>query len=473
MDNTHELWRWSASDLSAAFRRKEVTPVEALQSCLERLESVNPRINAVVNHDAAAAREAAVASERRWREGEALSALDGVPLTVKDNIPVRGLPATWGSRLYADFVPERDELPVERLRAAGAVIVGKTNVPEFTLQGYTDNRVFGPTRNPWNLDLTPGGSSGGAVAAVAAGIGPLAIGTDGGGSIRRPSSHTGLVGLKPSVGRVARCDGFPVILLNCEVIGPIARTVDDVVMAMQVMAVADPRDPLSARYAGQPFAVGPAPRCRILHVETFGDAPVDPDIRASVGQAADRLAALGHRVERADRFTLVDAVNERVWPVISQAGLAWLLQQHPGWQGKISQALEPMAEAGRAFSATDVFGALDTMADTNRALSELFQDYDLILTPSAAALPWAAREVFPPTIDGQPVGPRGHALFTAFANAAGLPAMSLPASPSRTGLPIGFQLVGPQGADPLLCAVARAYEDAHPWADRWPPLPVA
>ncbi|HYG88846.1 MAG TPA: amidase [Azospirillum sp.] len=472
MNRTQDLWRWSARDLSSAFRRKDLSPMEALQTCLSRLESVNPLVNAVISRDDEAAREAAAASERRWQAGKPLSALDGVPLTVKDNIPVRGLPATWGSRLYAGFVPERDELPVDRLRAAGAVILGKTNVPEFTLQGYTDNRVFGPTRNPWNLGLTPGGSSGGAVAAVASGIGPLAIGTDGGGSIRRPSSHTGLVGLKPSVGRVARCDGFPAILLNCEVIGPIARTVDDVVMAMEIMAVADPRDPLSARYADRPFAVGPARKCRILYVETFGDAPVDPEIRASVALAADRLDVLGHRVERAGRFTLVDAINERVWPVISQAGLAWLLERHPGWQGQISEGLEPLAEAGRNLSASAFVGALDTIAETSRALSELFQDYDLILTPSAAALPWGARDIFPPTIDGRSVGPRGHAVFTAFANAAGLPAMNLPSAPSRAGPPIGFQLVGPQGADPLLCAVARGYEDAHSWADRWPSLPV-
>ncbi len=470
MNRTQDLWRWSARDLSSAFRRKEVSPVEALQACLARLETVNPLINAVVSRDDGTARAAAEASERRWRDGAPLSALDGVPLTVKDNIPVRGMPATWGSRLYADFVPDRDELPVDRLRAGGAVIVGKTNVPEFTLQGYTDNRVFGPTRNPWNRDLTPGGSSGGAVAAVAAGIGPLAIGTDGGGSIRRPSSHTGLVGLKPSVGRVARCDGFPAILLDCEVIGPIARTVDDVVMAMEIMAVPDPRDPLSARYAGRPFAVGPAERCRILHVETFGDAPVDPEIRASVALAADRLAALGHRVERVGRFTLVDAVNEKVWPVISQTGLAWLLERHPGWQGRISKGLEPLAEAGRTLTATALLGALDTIAETRRALSGLFQDYDLILTPSAAALPWKAQDVFPPTIDGREVGPRGHAVFTAFANAAGLPAISLPSAASRSGLPIGFQLVGPQGTDALLCAVARGYEEVHPWADRWPTL---
>ena len=170
---------------------------------------------------------AAAASEKRWLERAPIGPLDGVPLTVKDNILVRGLRATWGSKLYANYVPETDELPIARLRDAGAIILGKTNCPEFTLQGYTDNLLFGPTRNPWNLELTPGGSSGGAVAAVSAGIGPMAIGTDGGGSIRRPASHTGLVGLKPSRGRVPRCDGFPAILLHLETLGPMTRKVAD------------------------------------------------------------------------------------------------------------------------------------------------------------------------------------------------------------------------------------------------------
>src|SRR4029079_1523772 len=158
------------------------------EATLARIEDVNPHLNAIVTLDLAGARAAADASTRRWRNGEPLGPLDGVPVTIKDSIWVRGLRTTWGSSLYADFIPDSDEAPVARLREAGAVILGKTNVPQFTLQGYTDNCLFGPTRNPWDLALTPGGSSGGAVAAVASGMGPLALGTDGGGSIRRPSA---------------------------------------------------------------------------------------------------------------------------------------------------------------------------------------------------------------------------------------------------------------------------------------------
>ena len=198
-DESRPLWALSATELMAGYVAGRFTPLDAIDSVLERIDDVNPLVNAVVTSDADGARRAAAASAERHRTGKPLSAIDGVPITVKDNIPVKGMRSTWGSRVFANYTPEADELPIARLRNAGGIIVGKTNCPEFTLQGYTDNVLFGPTRNPWNLALTPGGSSGGAVTAVAAGLGPVAIGTDGGGSIRRPASHTGLIGLKPSL----------------------------------------------------------------------------------------------------------------------------------------------------------------------------------------------------------------------------------------------------------------------------------
>jgi aspartyl-tRNA(Asn)/glutamyl-tRNA(Gln) amidotransferase subunit A len=455
-----------ATALAGRFAQGTLSPVAALEAALARIARLNPRLNAIVALDEAGARAAARASEARWRAGVPLSPLDGVPLTVKDNITVASLPCAWGSPLFRDFVPQRDELPVARARAAGLIVLGKTNVPEFTLQGYTDNAVYGPTRNPWDPALTPGGSSGGAVAAVAAGLGPLALGTDGGGSIRRPASHAGLVGLKPTPGRVPRCDGLPAILLDFEQIGPIARTVADLVALLAILAPADARD--AASRALPPFTVpAVAPRRRILFIPRLGTHPVEPEIAVATAAAAARLAALGHQVEDGEAPFTVEETTAIFGPV-GQIGLAWLLAEKGGTPE--APMLREMAEAGRALTGTALFAALDRIAAFRRRMAAFFGAWDLILTPAAAALPWPAEQVAPPTIDGKPVGPRGHAVFTNFANIAGLPGIALPIAPAANGLPIGMQLVGPAGADGLLCAIAAEWEAAEPWAQRWPSI---
>jgi aspartyl-tRNA(Asn)/glutamyl-tRNA(Gln) amidotransferase subunit A len=464
------LWKLSAADLGRAFRAGRCTPEDALDAILARVALVNPRLNAIVTLDEAGARAAARASASRFASGAPLGPLDGVPVTVKDNIAVAGLRATWGSRLFADHVATLDELPIARLRAAGAVILGKTNTPEFAMVGHTDNLLFGLTRNPWDTTRSAGGSSGGAVAAVAAGCGPLAIGTDGGGSIRRPASHAGLVGLKPSRGRVPRADGLPAIFLDYEVAGPIARTVEDVVLAMQVMSPPHPRDGASQAFARQPFEVpAVAPRRRVLHIETFGDAPVDPEIAQRTREAADALRTLGHSVDTAARFDIPNEVNAR-WMSLSQAGLAEMLAHKTAWRKLLTPAAIANADAGRTLPATALFELLRLVDDMKSRLGEVFADHDLLLTPAAAALPWPADQTHPTRIAGREVGPRGHALFTGFVNAAGLPAIALPCAPSATGLPNGMQLIARWGDDGALCAVAQGYASRFPWQHRWPAL---
>lgn len=470
MHSVQELWRLSATTLAAGYRNRDFTPDAVLDQVLARIVACNPDLNAVVTLDEAGARRAARASTLRYASGQPAGSLDGVPLTIKDNIAVAGMRTTWGSRLFAQYVPARDELPVARLRHAGAVILGKTNTPEFAMQGHTDNQLFGATRNPWNRQLTPGGSSGGAVAAVAGGLGPLALGTDGGGSIRRPASHTGLVGFKPSTGRVPRCDGLPAIFLGYEVAGPIARTVDDVILLMELISAPDPRDPASAPFMQRPFQVADnPPQCRVLYIAAFGDAPVDDQIAAATELTVDQLRQLGHRVDRAGRFDLADEVTAR-WMSLAQAGLARMLESHAGWRQLVGAAAMANAEAGAAMPATALFDLLLEIDRLRNRLGELFVDYDLLLTPAAAAPPWPIEQSHPVVIADRAVGPRGHAVFTGFVNAAGLPAVALPCSPLSSGIPAGFQLIGRWGEDGLLCSVARQYELAQPWAARWPDI---
>ncbi|MEV5407095.1 amidase, partial [Streptomyces albidoflavus] len=237
-----EAWKCTALEQSNMLAHRAISPSELLEETIGRVHQINPAINAIVTIDEQRARADARESERRQLAGNRLSPVDGLIITVKDNIFVRNMRTTWGSRLYENFVPELDDIAVERLRAGGAIILGKTNTPEFALSAVTDNLVFGPTRNPWDLNCTPGGSSGGAAAAVAAGLSPLALATDAGGSIRRPCSYTGTVGLKPSIGQVPRCHSFPATAFDLQTIGPIGRTVDDVAMMFDVIAGPDQRD---------------------------------------------------------------------------------------------------------------------------------------------------------------------------------------------------------------------------------------
>jgi aspartyl-tRNA(Asn)/glutamyl-tRNA(Gln) amidotransferase subunit A len=331
---SEELWRTSASELALLLERGALAPSELLQACLARHAQCNPALNAIVTLCGDEARAAAREADERQRAGRRRSAIDGIPVTVKDNLYVRAVRATWGSRLFADFVPEHDDICVERLRAAGAIVIGKTNTPEFALAGYTDNLVFGPTRNPWNLALTPGGSSGGAVASVAVGITPLAIGTDAGGSIRTPASYTGLVGVRPSNARIPRRHGFPPMANEFQVITPLARTVADAVLLYDVLAGPDARDPASPRFAQEAPAKAPA-EIRIRLVTDANGEPVDPEVRANVTAAATVLAGLGYGVEIGAAPYDLEEVRA-VYATLAAAGAARVLERFPEWRDNVS-----------------------------------------------------------------------------------------------------------------------------------------
>jgi len=452
------LWTLSATELAEGYRNGTIRPSEALASILERVAAVDPQLNVFALLDVEGVRAAAADSDARFLKGEPLGAFDGIPVTIKDNINVKGLRCAWGSNLYLDQISAEDELPVARLRAQGAIILGKTNVSEFTLgRGTVHTLAFGTTRNPFNPELTTGASTGGGAAGVAAGLGPVALGTDGGGSIRRPSSYQNLVGLKPSTGRVARADGLPVILHDFEIIGPITRTVDDLAMALSAIEGPDPRDRLS--YGFTPGAVEHVkPGLKVLYVPKFGAWDVEEPIVKSCAVAARNLASLGFEVEEGDVPFDLD-LFETYWPLIGGAGLAWLMKD-TDWEGKIGDAYPPMIAKGKSATAIDYVSALDAARQIYLQLAAKFSEYDLIMTPSAGAMPWKA---------DQP-GPAYHRAFTGFVNAAGLPAINIPCDPADDGMPIGFQLIAPFGRDWQLISIAKMFEAAHPWAHRRPSL---
>ena len=394
-----------------------------VERAFQRIETFDSRLNSFVALDRSGALAAANDSDARRSRGEAHSRLDGIPISVKDNLHVAGFPTTWGSRALKDYRPAKDELPVARLRQAGMIVIGKTNAPEFTLEGYTRNDLFGVTRNPWDPELTPGGSSGGAAASVAAGFVPAALGTDGGGSIRRPACHTGLVGYKPSIGRWPRADGLPAILTDFETVGSLARTVEDTLLLDAILRGPDPRDWRSS-YARR-RRLGQRRPLRILYVPRFGAAPVDPEVASQVAAFARSLSSMGHDVREGEVFFDLE-IAARVWHVVSRAGVAWLMADNPAYEKLAGASARAMAEDGRKVSGADYLGALEAVSAIRRRIAELFQGVDLVLTPTAAALPWAAETPYPDRIDGKAAGPRDHAIFTGWVNIAGVPALNIP-----------------------------------------------
>jgi aspartyl-tRNA(Asn)/glutamyl-tRNA(Gln) amidotransferase subunit A len=351
--NTPTLWKLDATALTRGYADGRFKPSQALEAIHARIDEVNPTINAIIAENRAGAREAAIRSTLRWRERAPMSALDGVPFTVKDNIFAAALPATWGSAAYKGFQLDEDDPAIARLRAAGAIIIGKTNVPEFTVQGYTSNSLFGPTFNPLAPGRTPGGSTGGGAAAVAAGFGPLAIGTDGGGSVRRPAAHCGLFGLKPSIGQIARIGGFRQILADFEVIGPLARSLADLSAAFSTMRGSDPRDPLSqvASAPSRHFSLN----LRTGYFAGIGAAPVDPEIIEASDRFATSLADKGFGVMPIDALFDLEHVNQ-VWGTIAAAGLAWEVGHLGAKANLIGDNARAMSDRGRGLHLAETQG---------------------------------------------------------------------------------------------------------------------
>jgi aspartyl-tRNA(Asn)/glutamyl-tRNA(Gln) amidotransferase subunit A len=464
-----DLCYMPATDLAAAIRAKRVSPVEVTEAVLARIERVNPRLNAYCTVTAEAARAAAKVAEAAVMRGEPLGPLHGVPVSIKDLTFTKGLRTTRGSKLYEHFLPEEDAPLVERLRAAGAISLGKTNTPEFGWKGVTDNLVFGPSRNPWNPAMTPGGSSGGGSAAVAAGLGPLAQGSDGGGSIRIPCSFCGIFGLKPSFGRVPQYPASAVASLSHA--GPMTRTVRDAALMLNVMAGPDERDGLSLPADRQDFLSGLEAGIRGLRVAwspTLGYAHVHPEVARLCEAAARKFGELGAHVE------LVESVfedPEGAWAVLFYAGIGAALGEYlPSRRGDIDPGLVPIIEEGMRITGYQVIHAQLRRAAHWDVVRRFFERFELLLTPTLAVPPFPVGLNEPPEHAGQHGSRLGWVAFTYPFNLTGQPAASVPCGFTSDGLPVGLQIVGRRFADATVLRAAAAFEAIAPWADRRPPI---
>jgi aspartyl-tRNA(Asn)/glutamyl-tRNA(Gln) amidotransferase subunit A len=449
----------SATELLSGYRTRRFSPREAVDAVLARIHGQNPRLNAFILVDAEGARAAAAASEARWISGTPCGPLDGVPASIKDLVLTKGWPTLRGSKTVRRDQPWTEDAPVTaRLREAGAVLLGKTTTPEFGWKALGDSPLTGVTRNPWNLDHTPGGSSAGAAAGVASGMGPLAIGTDGGGSIRIPSSFSGIFGIKPTFGRVP---AYPLSAFGTVAhVGPMTRTVSDAALMLTVLAGFDDRDPWAVPRHHRDFSAGldlGVAGLRIGYSPTLGYATkVDADVRAALDEAAKRFAALGAIVEAADPGF---ADPREAFMTLWTSGAAKVVADIPEAQrANMDPGLLASARYGATKSAVDYLAADAVRIEIGQAMIRFHRRYDLLLTPTVAV---PARRIGedsadPTWIDWTP--------FSFPFNMTRQPAASVPCGLSASGLPVGLQLVGRHHQDDLVLRAARAYEAAHPFA---------
>lgn len=439
--------------INAAYRADRATPDGFLTRLLKHIETHDGRIGAFSSISTMLLEDAGK-SRDRWQQRCPVGVMDGVPVVVKDNLVSKGLPASWGNAELATRVCLEDEIPVARLRSAGAVVVGKGNCPEFAVEGYTANQTFGATHNPYDPLLTPGGSSGGVVAAVAAGFASVGICTDGGGSLRRPAGYCGLFGLKPGIGRVARGGGLPQVLLDFEVVGPVARSARDITIVDEILSGPSRGDPTSrARYPSRETSTP-----RVMFVPRLDSAPCDPGILDATRRIADGLADIGCDVRESDLPLNLQPITD-AWSAIAEIGLARAFRDDPDVAAVAASKYRAMAERGEAYTGADLWKILNVIRSLRVAASRCFTEIDAILMPSSAAMPWPACDPFPSLIDGQTVGPRGHAIYTGWVNAAGLPAVSVP-TPAPGSLPIGAQIIGDLGSEHMLMQLAQELEEA-------------
>jgi aspartyl-tRNA(Asn)/glutamyl-tRNA(Gln) amidotransferase subunit A len=466
----HNDFAWmTAIDIAAGVRRKQLSPVEVTTALLDRIDALNPALNAYVLVTRDMALEQARAAEDAVARGNELGPLHGVPVSIKDLFDVKGLPTTKGSLIYKDNVAKGYEYSAKRLIDAGAIHLGKTNTPEFGFLPTTENLLFGATYNPWDITRTSGGSSGGAAAQVAAGLGPLALGSDGGGSIRIPASFCGIFGIKPTYGRVPRNPGGWSTMTHR---GPMARTVSDAALMLDVIAGYEPGDPFSVPDHPGSFLDGIDRGVKGLRVgwsPDLGYALVDPAVRAVCERAAKRFEDLGCAVEEATPGFPNPSGDQTFMILASSADAVWLSELSDAQREQLGPPARTFLEIGSKITAADYVRANNRRIDVWQSMQRFHERHDLLLTPSLAVTAFPVSQ--PPThVGDQEFPPFGWSPFTVPFNLTGQPAASLPCGFDAQGLPIGLQIVGRAYDDATVLRAARAFEQLQPWEDKRPAL---
>ena len=462
-----------ATDIRRMIANREISSAELTEFFFQRIDELNPQLNAYLALCPDQAMADARAADEAVRNGDPLGPLHGVPISVKDLELTKGVTTTMGSAVFRDRVPDIDSVVVERVKAAGAILLGKTNTPEFGQSGTTENLVSEACRNPWNTDYTPGGSSGGAGAALAAGLCTLATGSDGGGSIRIPSSFSGVTGIKPSQGRVPRYGGYGGPAVNhFSQSGPMSRTVRDTAMLLQVLAGPDSRDANTMTDTPPDYLAaleGGVHGWRIAWSPDFGYAAVDPEVAEITQAAAQVFQQMGAHVEEA-----APEVEGDPFPafatVFGTASYTSYQNLYPERRDDLTHYVRATFDAAATLTAADLSRALAYVDRHKRRFADFFNDYDLLLTPAMAVTAFPIGE-HPTRIAGREVNQWwGYLPFTFPINMSGQPAASVPCGFSAAGLPVGLHLVGPAGAEGRVLRAMAAFEDAQTWAGRRPPV---
>jgi aspartyl-tRNA(Asn)/glutamyl-tRNA(Gln) amidotransferase subunit A len=464
MARDEELCFTPAGKLAGMIARREASPIEAVDAVIARAERLEPSLNMFALPLYEQARLQAKAAEAAVMRGDALGPLHGVPITIKDNVPIAGLPMCNGSVAFADFVPATDAAVVTRVTRAGAICIGKTNLPEFAHKVLTDSPKFGVTRNPWSLERTPGGSSGGASAALAAGVAPIAIGTDGGGSIRCPAACTGVAGLKATLGRIP-FEVMPEAFANYAFVGPMARTVEDIPLLLSVMSGPSAEDPYSL--STPPFVPRPSPDAvrglRVAWIQRFGDVAPEPAVADLTGRAVKMLEQQGAQIET-PTVPAFENVFDTYVVIATTAHAARFESIAQKFGDKLTPSIRESIARGLTYSAAEWQRASDRRTGLFRAVQRLFERFDLIVTPTMTAPPKSLDA-------GGSIASEMYSEWAGYLypfNLTGHPAMSVPCGFTTEGLPVGLQLIGPWFGEQRTIDVASALERAGRWSENRP-----